>query len=429
MKKFLKAFYGAIPAPLKNLQNSLRLKDRLLLCGKNKREQKLVQAIQRKISNGEKVNVAFFAMSVAFWKYDELFQLMANDKRFNPTAVFTPRPLDTQEIQDMHKMNLETFFKKKGFPFSDNLSSVNPDIIFYAQPYKNSICESLRAYNHLDKLICYVPYAFFISNYRWAYDAQVHNLAWKLFYPSELHRQNAREIAFNKGCNVEVSGYPLADKFLTPASSDPWKIKDRSVKRIVWGVHHSILSDDLADCGTFLDNADSMLERAKSLNDFQFAFKPHPHLKEHLYKHPAWGKERTDAYYKSWNEAPNTFLFENDYIDLFKTSDALIHDCGSFTVEYLYVDKPVLYIGNERSQILCNFGKAAMEANYTKADFSIDEFLQKVVASENECNTEKDDFKKNVREKFVEQHLLPPNNKSFAQNIMDILSAALNPKV
>lgn len=35
---------------------------------------------------------------------------------------------------------------------------------------------------------------------------------------------------------------------------------------------------------------------------------------------------------------------KREYWGLFKRSDAMIHDCHSFTVEYLYCENPVLYL-------------------------------------------------------------------------------------
>lgn len=420
MKGVVKKLYGIIPQPLKDFQNSLRIKDRLLLRGKKSREARIMRNLIRRVQSGEKINVVFFAMSVSFWKYDELFRLMQQSDLFNPLAVFTPRPIDNSEIQEQHRKKLSEYFKAKGFPFQETLGDFEVHILFYAQPYKNSVCEPLRAYNHLDKLICYVPYAFFISNYKWAYDSLVHNLAWKLFYPTTLHKKNAQEIALNKGENVDVVGYPLADKFMTPASRDPWKIQDRTLKRIVWGVHHSIFSDDLVDCGTFLKFAEPMLQLARNSRDCQFAFKPHPHLKEHLYKHPDWGKDRTDSYYAAWNEAENTFLVDGDYVDLFKTSDALIHDCGSFTVEYLFINRPVLYIGNQRDNILCNFGKKAMEGNYTRSDFTVERFISDAVLPDSAAPAAAD-TREPLRREILSKYLTPPNGLTFAQNILDIL--------
>ena len=423
MNHTIKIIYNKLPNSIKELQNRIRFKDRLLLLGKSFREKKALRRIQKKVRNGEQINVVFFAMSVAFWKYDDVFKLMQTDKKYNPCILLCLRPQDPLEIQQMHRDKMLAYFQEKGFPCISKIDEIDPDFLFYAQPYKNSVPEELRAYNFLDKLICYVPYAFFISNYRWAYDAQVHNLAWKLFYPSTLHLQNAKEIAFNKGKNVEVVGYPLADKFLSPAANDPWKIKDRHFKRIIWGAHHSVLDDDICNPSTFLKNAKPMLELARKSKDCQFAFKPHPHLKEHLYKHPDWGKVKTDAYFDAWNIAENTFRIDGDYVDLFKTSDALIHDCGSFTVEYLYVNKPIIYIGNQREDILCHFGKRAMEGNYTLKDTSIENFIQNIVVA-NGMPPAINDIKEPIRRAILKNDLTPPNGKTFAQNIMDFLENA-----
>ena len=87
-----------------------------------------------------------------------------------------------------------------------------------------------------------------------------------------------------------------------------------------------------------------MFDIAEQYKDsLQIAFKPHPRLKTELYRHPDWGKEKTDQYYQRWDSMENTQLETGDFIELFKTSDAMIHDSGSFTIEYLFVNKPVAF--------------------------------------------------------------------------------------
>ncbi len=426
MKILLKKIYLHLPDPIKNFQNWLRIKERILLIGKTFREYRIIKKIQKKAKEGKTIQIVFYAMSVSFWKCDSLFKLLQQQKNFEPVILLLPRPNDPKEIQENHIKNMEIFFRSKKFRYIktiEEFKKFNPDIIFFAQPYKNSVPEYFRIYNHLDKLTCYIPYAFFISNYKWAYDTLVHNLAWKLFYPSELHKRNAQQIALNHGKNVEIVGYPIADKFSTSVSLDPWKIKDRSRKRVIYAAHHSVLDQDLANCSSFLQYADIMFETARKNSQCQFAFKPHPHLKEHLYQHSLWGKEKTDNYFTKWNNLPNTFLVEGDYIDLFKTSDALIHDCGSFTVEYLYVNKPVLFIGNNQDKILCNFGKMVHNANYHLEDYDIDTFLRmiqgKSTLSKNGQN--KGDFKESLRLAAQKKYLFSQNGKTFANNVFDFL--------
>jgi len=43
-----------------------------------------------------------------------------------------------------------------------------------------------------------------------------------------------------------------------------------------------------------------------------------------------------ESYYAEWHNLSNGFVYdEGDYFNIFKSSDALITDCGSFLAEYL----------------------------------------------------------------------------------------------
>lgn len=153
----------------------------------------------------------------------------------------------------------------------------------------------------------------------------------------------------------------------------------------------------------------------------QMAFKPHPHLKGVLYKHPDWGQKKTDDYYKKWEDLDNTLLHEGDYVDLFKTSDALIHDSGSFTVEYLYVNKPVLHIDVANvTEHFNSMGLLAYNAHYkAKSMADIKQFLFEVVIAEN-------DPKRMEREQLLKTYLLPPNGKTASENIYNEIKQALH---
>jgi CDP-glycerol glycerophosphotransferase (TagB/SpsB family) len=142
--------------------------------------------------------------------------------------------------------------------------------------------------------------------------------------------------------NIIVIGYPIYDEYQEAKfNTSIWKVADDNLKRIIWAPHHSIEGNNgLLKLSTFLENADSMLDIARKFHEkVQFAFKPHPMLLQVLYNHPKWGKEKTDKYYKEWENGKNTILTTGSYMELFKSSDAMIHDCGSFIIEYLYTKK------------------------------------------------------------------------------------------
>jgi CDP-glycerol glycerophosphotransferase (TagB/SpsB family) len=146
----------------------------------------------------------------------------------------------------------------------------------------------------------------------------------------------------------------------------------------------------------------------------QIAFKPHPLLKKKLYDEATWGKVKTDDYYNRWNNMVSGQLVEGDYIDLFLSSDAMIHDSGSFLIEYIYTGKPVLHTNRDENitDRMNAFGILAFNLHYhAKNEKDIKAFIENVLNNKDE--------KKKERTAFITSKLLPPNHKSASQNIFD----------
>ena len=58
--------------------------------------------------------------------------------------------------------------------------------------------------------------------------------------------------------------------------------------------------------------------------------------------------EAFEEYMQKWNDLPNAQVYTGAYYqNIFATSDGLIHDSGSFIVEYQYFDKPMIYLTRE----------------------------------------------------------------------------------
>lgn len=217
----------------------------------------------------------------------------------------------------------------------------------------------------------------------------------------------------NKG---RVTGLPFQDILEKDKSEfqDPWKPQNKRKKRIIWALHHTIpTADNILEYSTFLDVADFMLEIAAEYKDtVQIAFKPHPFLLKKLYN--IWGKEKTDVYYQKWSKLENTQFESGEYYALFKYSDALIHDCGSFTIEYIYMDNPVMYLSNGKphTDTLNDFGKAdyATHVLGTSKD-DIHNFIKDIIA-------EKDRLKKE-REEFLRKYLTIPDTGNASLNIIN----------
>jgi CDP-glycerol glycerophosphotransferase (TagB/SpsB family) len=297
---------------------------------------------------------------------------------------------------------------------------INPDIVFFTNPHKLTKKEYYIT-NYRDRLTCYVPYSFQVSYLlQEQYNQIFHNLLWIAFYETAIHKNFALKYAINKGKNVIVTGYPNIDLFFDRSylPKDRWKISDRHIKRIIWAPHHTIDKTLYLNYSNFLKVNDLFIEIAKHYKGkIQIVFKPHPLLKNKLYLLPEWGKEKTDEYYELWNSQDNTQIEEGDYIDLFLTSDALIHDSGSFLAEYFYTNKPELFIfaGDYVIQQFSSFGKNILENVYhSKNNEDIINFINDVILNEN-------DFMKNQRLAVIQNYISSLNEKSASENIFEIL--------
>ena len=382
-----------------------------------------------KLRKKDYVNVVFLPMNVAMWKYQHLYELLKEDKRFRVYIFLTPATTFTNEqcVESLRAMR--AFFEKRnmeyvdyeleqGKPMVDIRSLVDPDLLFYTQPYEGAVDENRGFQNFIDKLLCYAPYGSFPQKMDIFFNLPFCTIAWKLYYPTEQNKKNAIIKSKNKGHNVIVSGYISADDYFTPDKKDVWKVKDRSKKRIIWAPHFTIIEGEgYFHASYFLEMAYFMQELAVEYADrITFAFKPHPRLFSDLCGHPDWGTQKTKDYYDFWAKNENTQLEMGDFIDLFKGSDAMIHDSGSFTVDYLYFDKPVLYDNPNIEEVKTTadeLGKQAYDAHYRVKTLSdIKAFIDDVVLGGNDTMAP-------IRKEFFDTYLRPKDGKTASQFIYE----------
>lgn len=187
--------------------------------------------------------------------------------------------------------------------------------------------------------------------------------------------------------------------------------------------HFSINEKGFLHHDSFLWMYDHMIELAKKYSDkIQLAFKPHPLLYSTLCSREDWGKNKTDSYYELWRTMPNTQVETGEFTELFMQSDGLIHDCGSFTGEYMFTRKPVMFMSRNFDEIRGQadlFGKMCLDLH--EVGESIEDakrFIEEIIIGGNDTKSEE-------REKFFNKHLLPPNGKTVAQNVYDDLVVSL----
>lgn len=372
-------------------------------------------------------NVVFVAQSLSMWRNQGLYELLEKDKRFNASILIHPLRQLSEDEQRHAIEQLCKYFDDNGTPYyvcpDDNeklkakLAVLNPDIMFYPQNYRKIFKDALAWEHFTDRLLCYNSYGLTTIAAGWNYNADYNNLAWRYYHATELHRQTARRLTYNKARNVCVVGESHADQFFAKSDTDPWKkpADGKARKRIIFAPHFRIEANKMLNRAAFLWLYDYMINVAVRYKELiQITFKPHPMLKTTLYNHPEWGVERTDAYYNKWASMENTQLETGSYIDLFKTSDAMIHNCGSFTGEYLFTSKPVLFTSKDWNEIYRtadDFGLKCLELHYKAENIAeVEAFIQNTVLGET-------DPMKEARKQFSKDCLTPPNGCTVAENM------------
>lgn len=388
----------------------------------------------KKVKDKQPLTCVFLALESSVWKYDRIYQIMSNNDRFKPIIVVCP-VVNYGKEQMLRKMdmcyarfldggyNVIKSYNKEEDSYLD-LRSLNPDILFYTNPYEGLIDKRYFITNYLDILTVYVSYCMNCSkNDAFSSDLPLHNLVWRRYAETEYALNISKKVQKRRGENVVNTGYPgieiFIDKNYLPLSN-PWKSNDFKLKKIIWAPHHTIKRGNYGHT-CFLEYSDFMLEMAKKYEDrVQFVFKPHPILRSKL--ELLWGKEKTDSYYEQWRDFPNTTIHEGDYTDLFLTSDAMIHDSGSFTVEYLYVNKPVMRTVSDMplTDLFNQFGLDCTNQyylGYSKDD--IERFIKDVISGE--------DPMREQRSKFINDVLMP--NGSPSMNIIRDITQSIDNQI
>lgn len=433
-KKFKKKLKEILPKQIWKILNFTKrpfnpLIFKLTLNKVQKNHKLALEKVRAKVKNGDKLKIVFLVIHEQVWKYDNIYKMMTEDPIFNPAIVICPYIRYGEEIMKHHLEKAYQFFSKKGYNVINSYSKnkwldvkieLKPDIIFFTNPHKLTRDEYYIA-NFLDTLTCYVPYSFQVSNLiKGQYDQNFHNFLWKAFYETDIHLKIATKNSRNKGVNVEVVGYPNIDELFKDRelnNTDKWKIKDRQIKRIIWSPHHTIEGFGAnLNYSNFLRMADFILCLAEKYKDkIQIAFKPHPLLKSKLFKHPDWGEDKTENYYKQWDLSPNSFFTDSDYIDLFKTSDGLINDSGSFLAEYFYTGRPQLFVAHDKgiSERFNEFGKYIFERVYVAHEMKdIENFVNEVIINHQ-------DSMKKIRMKEINDYKNKFNVTTSSQRVIE----------
>ena len=382
-------------AAIKNICSTLQANRDVL------KSRKLYPKIVQRIKNKKgKIKVGFILSENCKWGYQSLYDLFANDERFEAVVLITlltsvHKGIDktrqnSQENYDFFKsrgMNVEYLYKDGCY---QNLKKLNLDIVFYDQQW--DLPEKYKpSYLWKYLLPCICSYGFEVLHDTDNYFTKFHAFLFRSFIEHEMNYKRYQK--YNKFAkdNCVIVGYPKLDVYLDKKEirCDLWK--DPNKFKVIYAPHHSF--DNELKMATFLENHNEILELAKANPDTTWIFKPHPRLKFALLKMNIMTEEEIDNYYKEWAKI-GAIYNQGDYFDIFRTSDLMITDCCSFLAEYLPTEKPLIRLVNHKSKPLNFLGDKIISQYYYAHN------IEDLKIHFNELKNN-NDYKKEARKKLI----------------------------
>lgn len=390
--------------PIKSLRKKFRAKfiNRKKLYKQQKKYQSIIKKIKNLINAGEKIKVGFFVIFDSVFPGKTIFEAMQFDKIFKPTIVVIP---DTSRGEDnkFYQLNktYSNFVKKYGpdyvYSSLDEQNNCfidytsNFDIVCFANPY-DSMTDNLFSIKYFAQkgiLPFYVNYGSMPDYYarKHIINLESLNLCWKVFVDTKDNLDDVKKYTDLQGKNAFLTGYCKMDAL------NSVKRKTLKRKKIIIAPHHTVNMPNFP-LSNFLTYSNFFLELPKKFPEIDFVFRPHPLLFVTLAKKDLWGQQKVNEYINKISSYENVeFQNGGDYFDTFVNSSAIIHDCSSFIMEYLYTDHPACYMLKNEKEIETIFAPIGQKClkNYYHAfnEKDILNFINDVVLSENDLLKEK----------------------------------------
>lgn len=391
----------------------------------------VVQKLREKAKEGNKLRAAFLVLYTTTFPSYPIYKIMSEDSRFETRLIAIP---DVQRgIKHLRETYIKTLGELKeisgevieGYDMAlDRYLDIGDDfdLVFFNNPYKGMVnpVHSVEHFLCMDVLTFYVNYGFFTLKYgRNIVKQDFYNYVWKVFIDSNENFLDLKKEQFIRGKNAVVSGYIKMDDMANA------NIEQKERKRILICPHHTVsgwTGSRMLALSNFLKYSEVILELPEKYPELDFVFRPHPLLFYNLVSAQIWTEEEKDQYIEKLNNFSN-MMYDTcgDYLETFANSDAMIHDCGSFTAEYLFTEKPCCYLLKDESEIKEEFLPMGQEClkHYYKAFNKEDiyRFIEDVVIHEIDPLKEK-------RSRFSKEKLKfnYPNSAKFAcQYIADQL--------
>ena len=387
--------------------------------------QNVIESIRQ--SGRTKLNFAAYVIYDSTFGLDCVFKKMMTDtEHWNPMIVVIPDIYREREhAEKTYRQTKEFFIKKYGKEYVldgwdtntnvyfDHLDKF--DLIYYANPYDAMVHKYHKIVYASTKnvLPVYVSYGYDVGRLTTLDRIKKPelNLVWKLFADTTYMYDDYVKEQVVKGRNVVLAGYSKMDNLQN------YQATHHARKKILITPHHTVTRKDIP-LSNFIKYSDLILELPLMFPNIDFVFRPHPLLFTTLINEGIWTHDKFDHYIAAIEARGIEYSTGGDYLQLFAECDAIINDCGSFTVEWLYTGKPGCFVYKDELNeglLTTLMNKAITAYTVARSKDDIIEFVKKISEDMDEHNYEMEPW---VKENIAINY---PDVSSFLIKEMNIL--------
>jgi hypothetical protein len=234
-----------------------------------------------------------------------------------------------------------------------------PHVAFIQNPYDSTRPESFATKNLVRRgiRIAYIPYAIELAanptDCKLQYDLPLQRQAWRVYCRSHQNREMYGVHCATGNSHVVVTGHPKLDRIANLSTFEPDEALVNFIagrKSVLWTPHFTVERHGLS---TFELYADVIFEKFERHPETVLVFRPHPLLFGRMRKLGLLTEEQERDLRNRISSTPNVILDERpDYLHSFFVADALMADCGSFLLEFLPTERPILFLTKAESPTL-----------------------------------------------------------------------------
>lgn len=349
--------------------------------------EKVVDNIKLKMSQGDNVlQIGFLVSERQKWNAQAIWDALSNKKNVSCRIYLHNYKSEqlSEQIDFFRKIdpNLVCLYDE-GLKRNKSISLYDLDVVFCQQPWTGLDRQVQSCVGK--SLVVYMHYGFLVyANNRMQYQKwDFFPYIWRYLSQSELQRKIHLRYDPSISDRQIVTGYPKLDVYFDiPSEICGWKESSSNKRRVIYAPHHSMKKDALK-ISTFSWNFNLLLDLSRVYSEkTEWVYKPHGRLRYSVVDSKIMTKKEYELYVLKWlNQINSTVYDSGNYFDLFRTSDVLITDCGSFLGEYFPTGKPIIWLQSDNSAVKLNeIGEKLSESFYkVRSKSELVDVFQRVV--------------------------------------------------